>query len=66
MNIGSGRATPISELIDIIAELVETKKEIRYVSLGMADLDHCANIDKIKKLTNWKPNQSKKGFKTNN
>ena len=66
LNIGSGRATPISELIDIIAELVETKKEIRYVDtpLGMADLDHCANIDKIKKLTNWKPKTNlRKGLK---
>lgn len=57
LNVGTGIATSIDEVLKILAELIGTNKEILYTDLplGIADVDHCASLKNIKKLIKWRP-----------
>jgi nucleoside-diphosphate-sugar epimerase len=58
LNVGTGVATPIGDVVKNLAKLLGTSKKIRFTqnSLGKSDLDHCADIEKMARLTGWEPN----------
>ena len=57
INVATGISTSIEEIIAMLMDLTNVKKEIEYGNSKKFsnDIDHIANIIKIKKLFNWSP-----------
>lgn len=59
VNIGTGIETPITELIHLIARLMNYKGDFEYQTQRIADVSrHCANVELLQELTGYKPETS--------
>lgn len=59
LNVGSGEATSIKEIVFLLAELMGIQKPIEFSSdqpnRGEADKDHQADLRRIQRVLEWKP-----------
>tara|TARA_Y100001970_G_C14152763_1_gene813699 strand:- start:145 stop:1053 length:909 start_codon:yes stop_codon:yes gene_type:complete len=56
-NIGTGTGTSIREIISLLLNKLNSKKEIKFTKNTInIDSNHVANIDYARKILNWKPN----------
>ncbi len=59
LNVGTNRATSIRDIVEILADTLDTKKEIEFGTFqnvgSKADTDHQLDVSRISSVLGWKP-----------